>query len=149
MTIAALAPAYRFLLALHVIAVILWMAGMIVLPAIYAQHRTIGRALADQAGFAALERTIFKMIVNPAMYAAWGFGVLLILTPRAIAWGAWWWRIKVAAVLLLSWYHGALSAWRRQLRDGGGRHGVRFYQTATAIPVGFIVLIVALVVIQP
>ena len=38
MTIGALAPAYRYLLALHVISVIVWMAGMIVLPAIYAHQ---------------------------------------------------------------------------------------------------------------
>ncbi|HEX7389705.1 MAG TPA: CopD family protein [Acidiphilium sp.] len=149
MTLAFLAPAYRYLLAGHVISVILWMAGMILLPLIYAQHRAAGSELAEQAGFAALDRTIVKGLVNPAMYAAWGFGILLILTPGAISWDAWWWRTKFAAVLLLSGYHGALSVWRRRLRDGSGRHGVRYYRAMTAIPVGFVVLIAALVMIQP
>ena len=38
MTIGALLPAYRELLTLHVISAIVWMAGMIMLPAIYARH---------------------------------------------------------------------------------------------------------------
>jgi len=149
MTIGALAPAYRYLLALHVISVIVWMAGMLILPLIYGRHRALGPALADQAGFAALERLIFKRMVNPAMYAAWSFGILLILTPGAISWDAWWWRVKFAAVLLLAWYHGALSAWRRRLRDGDPRRRAGFYQTAVAIPLGLVVLIVAMVMIQP
>lgn len=149
MRIHALAPIYLFLLAGHVIAVIMWMAGMILLPVIYARHRAIGPTLAEQAGFAELERLIFKKIVNPTMYAAWGFGILLILTPGAISWDAWWWRAKFTAVLLMSWYHGALSAWRRQLRGGGARHSARFYQAAMAIPLGLVVLIVTMVVIQP
>lgn len=57
--------------------------------------------------------------------------------------------MKFAAVLLLSWYHGALSAWRRRLRDGDLRCSAGFYQASTAIPLGLAVLIVAMVVIQP
>ncbi|MHB1302284.1 MAG: CopD family protein [Acidiphilium sp.] len=149
MTIAALLPAYRYLLALHVISVIVWMAGMIVLPAIYARHAATSPEAARAAGFVELERALVKRLVNPAMYAAWGFGILLILTPGAISWSAGWWWTKFIAVLALSGYHGALSAWRRRLRDSTNRHGSRFYDIATAISVGFVVLIVAMVVIKP
>jgi hypothetical protein len=75
-TIGALLPAYRELLALHVISVIVWMEGMIMLPAIYARHMTTTPEVARDAGFVELERGIIKRFVNPAMYAAWGFGIL-------------------------------------------------------------------------
>ena len=75
MTIGALLPAYRELLALHVISVIVWMTGMIMLPAIYARHVTTTPEVARGAGFVELERGIIKRFVNPAMYAAWGFGM--------------------------------------------------------------------------
>lgn len=75
MTIGALLPAYRELLALHVISVIVWMTGMIMLPAIYARHVTTTPEVARDAGFVELERGIIKRFVNPAMYAAWGFGM--------------------------------------------------------------------------
>ena len=81
MTIGALLPAYRELLALHVISVILWMAGMIMLPVIYAGHVATTPEVARDAGFVELERGIIKRFVNPPMYAAWGFGILLIATP--------------------------------------------------------------------
>ncbi|MDE2465663.1 MAG: CopD family protein [Alphaproteobacteria bacterium] len=149
MTIDALLPVYRELLALHVISVIVWMAGMITLPIIYARHTATVTAVARDAGFVELERAIIKRIVNPAMYAAWGFGILLIATPGAISWSAPWWWTKLVAVLALSGYHGALSAWRRGLRDGTDRHSAPFYTIVTLIPIGLVVLIVTMVIIRP
>jgi protoporphyrinogen IX oxidase len=148
-TIDALIPAYRELLALHVMSVIVWMAGMIILPAIYARHAATAPELAVAAGYVELERGIIKRFVNPAMYAAWSFGILLIATPGAISWDAGWWWTKFIAVLALSGYHGALSAWRRRLRDGTSRHSGSFYSMAATIPIGFVVLIVTMVIIQP
>ncbi len=149
MTIDALLPYYRELLALHIMSVIVWMAGMIVLPAIYARHVAATPELARDAGFVALEQSIIKRLVNPAMYAAWGFGSLLILTPGAISWSAGWWRTKFIAVLALSAYHGALSIWRRALRDGTNRRSAAFFTNVTLIPIGFVIVIVSMVIIQP
>jgi putative membrane protein len=84
-TIGALLPVYRELLALHVISVIVWMAGLIMLPAIYARHVATTPEVAREAGFVELERGIIKRFVNPAMYAAWGFGILLIATPGTLS----------------------------------------------------------------
>lgn len=148
MTVSALLPFLRELLALHVIAVILWMAGMITLPIIYLRHQGLAPGSPAATSFAALERQIFKHLVNPAMYAAWGFGVLLVLTPGTISWGALWWLVKLAAVLLLSWYHGVLSAWRRRLRDDA-RPEVTILRWSVAIPVVLMVVIVTMVVVQP
>ena len=149
MTIDALLPAYRELLALHVISVIIWMAGMIMLPVIYARHVATTKEVARDAGFVELERGIIKRFVNPAMYAAWGFGILLIATPGTISWSACWWWTKLISVLALSGYHGALSAWPRGLRDGTDHHSASFYTMVTVIPIGMVVLIVTMVIIQP
>ena len=77
------------------------------------------------------------------------FGILLIATPGAISWSAGWWWTKFIAVLALSGYHGALSAWRRGLRDGTDHHGTSFYTMVTVIPIGMVILIVTMVIIQP
>src|ERR1039458_5786932 len=87
--------------------------------------------VAREAGFVELERGIIKRFVNPAMYAAWGFGILLIATPGTLSWSAGWWWTKFIAVLALSGYHGALSAWRRGPRDGTDCHSASFYAMAT------------------
>lgn len=148
MTIPALLPALNVLLALHVFSIIVWMAGMLVLPVIYLRHRTLEPAGDAARSFVLLERQIFKHMVNPAMYAAWGFGILLILTPGTISWSAPWWMVKFATVLLLSWYHGILSAWRRRLRDGRlpSRAALRL---GIAAPICLAAVTVAMVMIRP
>ena len=148
MTVPALLPAYRVLLALHVFSVIVWMAGMLVLPIIYLRHRALPETSDGHRIFVALERDVFKRMVNPAMYAAWGFGILLILTPGAISWTAPWWLVKFAAVLVLSGHHGALSAWRRRLRNGASPSVTALY-IGIAAPLVLAALIVAMVMIQP
>ena len=74
---------------------------------------------------------------------------LVIATPGTLSSSAGWWWTKFIAVLALSDYHGALSAWRRGLRDGTDRHSASFYAMATVIPIGLVMLIVTMVIIQP
>lgn len=149
MTIPALLPALNALLALHVFSVIVWMAGMLVLPVIYLCHRALEPAGEAARSFVLLERQIFKRMVNPGMYAAWGFGVLLILTPGTISWSAPWWIVKFAAVLTLSWYHGVLSAWRRRLRDAQEVPSRVAMHLGIAAPICLAAIIVAMVIIKP
>ncbi|HTI00705.1 MAG TPA: CopD family protein [Acidisoma sp.] len=148
MTIPALVSAYRDVLALHVFSVIVWMAGMLMLPVIYLRHRDLPVTSEGAESFVTLERQIFKRMVNPAMYAAWGFGILLILTPGAISWNAPWWLIKFATVVMLSWYHGILSIWRRRLRNGRVPSAA-VLRLGIAAPLVFAAMIVTMVMIQP
>ncbi|EGO93333.1 CopD family protein, partial [Acidiphilium sp. PM] len=115
---------------------------------IYLRHHGLEPASPAAMAFAALERQIFKRLVNPAMYAAWGFGILLALTPGTISWSAPWWLVKLAAVLLLSWYHGVLSVWRRRLRDDA-RSAMSSLRQGVAIPIVLMVVIVTMVLVQP
>ena len=144
----ALLPVYRELLAAHVFFVIVWMAGMLMMPAIYLRHCTLPLASDAAGAFVVLERQIFKRMINPAMYAAWGFGILLILIPGAIAWNATWWLVKFVAVLALSGYHGVLSTWRRALRDGNCP-SIAALRLGIAASLVFGAVIVGMVVIQP
>ncbi len=141
-------PVYRELLAAHVFFVIVWMAGMLTMPAIYLRHCTLPLTSDAARAFVALERQIFKRMINPAMYAAWGFGILLILTPGAIAWNAAWWLVKFAAVIALSGHHGVLSTWRRALRDGDCP-SIAALRLGIATPLVLGAVIVGMVVIQP
>lgn len=99
--------------------------------------------------FATLERQIFKRLVNPAMYATWIFGILLVLTPGTMSWSAPWWLVKFAAVLLLSWFHGVLSAWRRRLRDDAAGPALSTLRQGVAVPFVLLATIVTMVLVQP
>ncbi|MGH7042610.1 MAG: CopD family protein [Acetobacteraceae bacterium] len=149
MTIDALLPFYRLTLALHVISVILWMAGMLTLPWLYVEHARLSRRGTDGACLCDIERRLMKLAINPTMIAAWLFGVLLVLTPGAMSWSLGWWWTKLTAVVLMSAFHGALSQWRRAFRDGRNARTEVFYRIAAGIPVTLVVIIVVMVVTQP
>lgn len=149
MTIDILLPFYRLTLALHVISVILWMAGMLTLPWLYVAHARVSGDGPDAVILCHVERRLMRLAINSTMYAAWLFGIALILTPGAMSWSAGWWWTKLVAVLLMSGFHGALSKWRRNFRDGVNARTPAYYRVAAGIPVVLTVIIVVMVVMQP
>lgn len=149
MTIGALAYAYPWLKALHLISLIAWMAGLFYLPRLYVYHCALARGSSESERFKVMERRLLKQIMNPAMIATWGFGVLLILTPGAADWAAGWWYVKLAMVLLMSGFHGASSKWRREFLEDRNRRSHKFYRLANEVPTVLMVVIVIMVIVKP
>jgi len=149
MTVALLTPFYLWLKAFHVISVIAWMAGMFYLPRLYVYHCMVTRGSTESERFKVMERRLLKQIINPAMYATWTFGILLVLTPSVIDWHAGWWLVKLTAVLLLSGFHGAISKWRRDFLDDRNTRPERFYRAANEVPTLLMVVIVIMVIVKP
>ncbi len=96
-----------------------------------------------------MERRLLRQIINPAMIATWTFGILLVLTPGIINWSAGWWWVKLAAVLALSGFHGALSRWRRDFLADRNRCPQRFYRIANEVPTLLVIVIVIMVIVRP
>ncbi len=150
MTIGLLTPAYLWLKALHLSAVIAWMAGMFYLPRLYVYHCEVRPGTAESERFKVMERRLLKQIINPAMIAAWTFGVLLILTPGVIDWRRdQWWDVKFISVLLLSAFHGELSRWRRDFLADRNLRSARFYRIANEVPTVLMLIIVFMVIMKP
>lgn len=151
MTIANLAPFYLWIKALHVTSMIAWIAGMFSLTLLFAYRGRIPPGSPGDAWLKVMERRLLRQIVNPAMIATWTFGILLALTPGIIDWAAEWWRVKLAAVILLSALHGELSRWRRSF-DAGGNTRPRFagfYRTVGGAIFLLVALAVAMVIVRP
>lgn len=73
---------YEVIKALHIIAVMSWMAGLLYLPRLYVYHAetSIGEVRAET--FKVMERRLLKAIMNPAMIASFIFGIwMLVLAP--------------------------------------------------------------------
>jgi putative membrane protein len=149
MTIDSLAPYYSWIKALHIMSMIAWTAGMLSLPLLFAYHCDASPGSRGDAWFRQVERRLLRQIVNPAMIATWTFGTLLVLTPGIIDWDASWWRVKLAAVLLLSVLHGEMSRWRRAFDAGRNTRSPAFYRTVSATIFGLIALTVTMVVVRP
>src|SRR5882762_3479736 len=66
---------YLWLKALHVIAVISWMAGMLYLPRLFVYHCDAEVGSRQSETFKAMERRLLRVIINPAMIATWVLGL--------------------------------------------------------------------------
>jgi putative membrane protein len=149
MTIGFLAALYPWTKALHIIAVIAWMAGLLYLPRLYVYHCETRPGSAESERFKVMERRLLKQIMVPAMLMAWTFGVLLVLTPGVIDWSAGWWHVKLAMVLLLTGFQGALSRWRRDFLADRNRRPQRFYRIVNEAPTALLIIIVVMVIVRP
>ena len=111
---------YLWIKALHVVAVISWLAGLLYLPRLFVYHCAAEAGSVQSETFKVMERRLLRAIMNPAMIAAWVFGVTLLLTPGVIDWDDGWIWVKIVLVLLLI-YLGIIALWRAfddQLRAG-------------------------------
>jgi putative membrane protein len=146
MTFAGLLPFYRFELAFHVVSFTAWMAGLFYLPRLYVYHCQVAPGSAESARFKVMERRLLKQITTPAMIATWFFGILLVLTPGAVDWGAAWWWTKLVSVILMSGFHGACSKWRKNFLNDSNVKPEKFYRIANEVPTLLFVVIVFSVV---
>ena len=150
MTIPWLAAVYPWTKAFHLVAVISWMAGMFYLPRLFVYHCEVARGSAESERFKVMERRLLKGIINPAMLATWTLGILLVLTPGTVDWSGFnWWHVKLAAVLVMSGFHGALSKWRREFAEDRNQRTHRFYRIANEVPTLLLLLIVVMVIVKP
>ena len=138
-----------WLTALHVIAVIAWMAGMLYLPRLYAYHCAAEPGSTQSETFKVMERRLLRAIINPAMIAAWLLGGLLALTPGVIDWSAGWVWVKLAALLAMQLMHAADARWRRDFANDANKHPARFYRLMNEVPTVLMIAIVVMVIVRP
>ncbi len=135
--------------ALHVISVIAWMAGMLYLPRLFVYHADKAPGSEASEMLKVMERRLLRAIVNPAMIATFVFGGLLLATPGAIDWSAWWIHLKLVLVVIMFALHGAFARWRRDFEADRNRRPARFYRIANEVPTVLMIAIVILVVVRP
>lgn len=149
MTISFFAPFLLYAKSLHVIAVMAWMAGLFYLPRLYVYHCGLVRGSVESERFKVMERRLLKQIMNPAMMATWGFGIILILTPGAVDWSSGWWWIKFISVILMSGFHGACSKWRKVFLEDRNVKSHVYYRYANEVPTLLMIIIVIMAIAQP
>ena len=145
--IAFLADYYLWLKALHVIAVIAWMAGMLYLPRLFVYHCEAAPGSAESERFKVMEARLLRAIINPAMIAVWLLG--LTLAEVGGHWHEGWFQAKFALVIGMSTLHGFFARWRKDFAAERNRHSQRFYRLWNEVPAVLIIAIVILVVVKP
>ena len=139
--------AYLWFKALHIMAVIAWMAGLFYLPRLFIYHHDKAPGSEISETFKVMESRLYRFIMNPAMMMAWAFGLF-------IAWqGAWftsgWLHVKLLAVLALTaahiYYGRAVRAFARDERPLTTRH----WRMLNEVPAVLMIVIVIMAVLKP
>lgn len=140
---------YREILALHVIAIISWMAGILYLYRllIYGterrkDHRKIETLLQT------MSHKLFKIITVPGMLIAWIAGLtMLVINPALFSFT--WMKIKIGSVILLTAstiYAGYLV---RQFQRGEVLPAGKTLRFLNEVPTLLMVIIVIMVIVRP
>ena len=144
-----LSIAYPWIKALHIIAVISWMAGLFYLPRVMVYH--VERADTGDVldvTFQVMESKLLRVIMNPAMIATWFFGGLLVVTPGIVDWAMVWPWLKGGSVLIMTWFHHWLSLRRKDFEMGQNSLTGRQYRLMNEVPTILMIVIVLSVIIK-
>jgi putative membrane protein len=138
---------YLWLKALHIIAVIAWMAGMLYLPRLFVYHASAKPGSELSETFKVMERRLLRYIMTPAMVATWLLGIVLVLQGQFLA--ATWFHIKLGLVLAITILHGLFSHWAHEFALDRNRRQPKFYRIANEIPTILLIAVVILATVKP
>ena len=138
---------YLWLKALHIIAVIAWMAGMLYLPRLFVYHATAKPRSKLSETLKTMERRLLNFIMTPAMLVTWMVGIVLLLQGQWL--GAGWFHVKFVAVVAMTVLHGLFARWVNEFRVDRNKHSDKFYRIINEIPTTLLIVIVILVVVKP
>jgi putative membrane protein len=139
---------YLWLKAIHVLAMVAWMAGMLYLPRLFVYHAEVGPGTPQSETFKVMERRLLKAIITPSLVIVWITGLWLAFWSGYIQ-GAGWLHAKIGLVILMTGYHGFLARTTRRFAADENRKGPGFFRIANEIPTVLLIGIVVLVIVKP
>lgn len=139
---------FLWIKAFHVTFMVMWLAGLLCLPWLFAAHaETKGQA--DRARFGAVERQL-SMLMSIAALGTIVFGIWML----ALLGGGWmatngWFHAKLALVVLMIGYHGWCQVQAKKLREDRASGTPAFYRGMAVAPAILLLLIMLLIFIKP
>lgn len=139
---------YLTIKALHIIAVIFWMAGMLYLPRLFVYHHTAQPGGELENALLIQERNLLRIILNPSLIAVWVFAILMIISNSSL-WTSGWFHAKLLIVFIISGVHGFYTASARKFANGERPRSEKFWRLMNEGPAIAAVVVVLLAVIKP
>lgn len=141
---------YDLLRGLHILAVIAWMAGIMYLPRLFAYHAAATPGSEMDKTFQTMELKLYRIIMGPAMVAAWVLGLALIYVDATQIRGGWdflaqpWMIVKLAGVVFITGWHHFLGASRKRFAAGTNTRPARFWKMTNELPfLAAVVMVIA------
>jgi len=141
---------YHWIKALHIIAVIAWMAGMLYLPRLFVYHTQVKIGSEASELFKIMERRLLRLIINPAMIVSWGAGLWLIIYTNALdPQNGVWMHYKLTLLIFMQLAHAMMARCRKKFANDKNTHSTKFYRILNEVPTVLLIGIVILVVVRP
>ena len=138
---------YLWLKAVHVIAIVAWMAGMLYLPRLFVYHAGVPVGSPQSETFKLMERRLLRAINTPAMIVVWITGLWLVYE------GGWykahWLHGKILLVVLMTGVHGMLAGATRRFGNDANKKSAGYFRVLNEVPTVLLIGIVILVVVKP
>lgn len=139
---------YLWIQALHIIAVICWMAVLLYLPRLFIYHCDAPVGSDQSETFKVMEKRLIRYIGGPSMIAVWLFGVLmLIANPDLMSQG--WMHVKLTCVIAMTGAHHVFLKYMKKFAADANIKSAKFYRVANEIPTILMVVIVLMAVAKP
>jgi putative membrane protein len=140
---------YLWVKALHVISIIAWMAGLLYLPRLFVYHTQAAPGSEASETFKVMERRLLRAIMNPAMIAAWVFGLSMILIDPTLFQQGGWLHAKLLFVVGLTATHMMMARWRKDFEADRNTRPQRFFRIWNEVPTLLMIGIVIFVIVKP
>ncbi|MEO0983119.1 MAG: CopD family protein [Pseudomonadota bacterium] len=143
-----LATLYPWIKALHLVFVVAWMAGLLMLPRlrIYQLNDEPGGKLFEEMKTASAR--LRKIILTPAIIMVWALGLALAIIQAGV-WSEGWFHAKLALVLVISGLHGYFVAVGRRIDAGGADISSRQLRMMNEAPFVAMIAVIVLVIVRP
>lgn len=139
---------YLWMKALHIMAVIAWMAGLFYLPRLFVYHAENKHKKSVYGLLNVMEEKLLKVIMTPAMIVAWIAGGFMAFTPGLVDWSQVWPWTKLIGILAMTGFHLWLAGQRKIIQAGIIPLTGRQYRILNEVPTILMIVIVLSVVLK-
>lgn len=141
---------YDVLRAVHIVAVIAWMAGLMYLPRLFVYHSAAPLGSQLDLTLATMERRLLRGIMHPSAIVVWLLGFSLIAARGGTELlAAPWLHIKLGLVCGISIIHLFYTRWQADFAKGGRPLNHIVFRVLNELPFVLMILAVLAVVLEP
>lgn len=138
---------YLWIKALHLIAVMSWMAALLYMPRLFIYHTDAAPGSEQSETFKVMEQRLLKVIMNPAMMITWVLGLYLAWSVYGFQGG--WLHAKLLLVVILTGVHVLFARSVRAFARDENARSARYWRLMNEAPTLLMILIVIVAVVKP
>ena len=140
---------YLWVKAGHIIAVIFWMAALLMMPRLFVYHSHAKPGGELELEMVEAERRLKKIIMTPAMLTAFILGLILVAEKHGDLFHFSWLWVKLVLVFGLMGFHGALMKDAKKFAAGERPRSEKAYRLMNEIPAIIAIIVVIMAVVKP